>query len=164
VREIDLDISGLGLILYSPSAVNHISEGSNYLQEHFWQAVDIARHVMDCQLTAVCTGTPGSFELRFFDGPPNARAVEAADFKVRLGLQVHDGVICIRDLYDLMRWSADCPIEQQLSVNDGWYRLTLFTSCPPSGIFGNDQTIDIHLEPVSEKPNLRWKGIPYLCE
>ncbi len=52
MREIALDISGLGFILYSPPAVTHIPEGSDYLEKHFWQPDDVARHVMACQLTS----------------------------------------------------------------------------------------------------------------
>ena len=164
MREMPLDIAGLGIVLYSPPAVKHIPAGADYLQEHLWQPADVARHVMACQLTTFCTGTPGSFRLRFWDGPRDERAVEAADFKVRLGLQVHEGIICVRDCYDLMQWATDCPEEQKLPIADGWYRLTVFTSCPPSGIFGDNQVIDIHLESVAEKPALRWEGVPLLCE
>jgi hypothetical protein len=164
MREVALDISGLGFILYSPPAVSHISEGSDYLQEHFWQPEDVARHVMDCQLTTFCTGTPGSFRLRLHDGPRDEQAVDASEFKLRLGLEVHDGVICIRDLYDLMQWSAECPASQQLPMADGWYRLTVYSSPPASGILGDNQVIDIHLEPMREKPKLRYEGVPSLCD
>jgi hypothetical protein len=164
MRKIDIDISGLGFILYSPPAVSHIPEGSDYLEQHFWEPQDVARHVMDCQLTAFSTGTPGSFRLRFRDGHCDEQAVEAADFRLRLGLEVHEGIICIRDLYDLMRWSAECPASQQLPMADGWYRLTVYTSRPPSGILGDNQVIDIHLGPVREKPKLRWGGVPSLCD
>ena len=162
--EIVLDLSGLGFILYSPPAVGHISQGSDYLRECFWQPEDVARHVMDCQLTAFGTGTPGSFRIRFWSGPLEEEAVDEADFKLRLGLQIHDGVICIRDLYDLMSWTADCPASQQLAIADGWYRLTVYTSRPASGILGDNQVIDIHLEATQEKPNLRWEGVPSLCD
>ncbi len=113
MREIAVEISGLGLILYSPPAVTHIAGGSDYLEKHFSQPDHVARHVMDCQLTTFCTGTPGSFRLRFRDGPRDEPAIDAADFKLRLGLEVHDGIICIRDLYDLMQWSAECPTSHQ---------------------------------------------------
>ena len=164
MRELTVDISGLGFILYSPPAVTHIAERSDYLEKHFRQPQDVARHVMDCQLTAFCTGTPGSFRLRFHDGPRDEQAVAAADFKLRLGLEVHHGVICVRDLYDLMQWSAECPPSQKLQTADGWYRLTVYTSRPPSGILGDDQVIDIHLETMHEKPKLRWEALPTLCD
>ena len=164
MREIAVDISGLGFILYSPPALSNIVEGSDYLEQHFSQPEDVARHVMACQLTAFCTGTPGSFRLRFLDGPRDECAVVAADFKLRLGLEVHEGVICVRDLYDLMKWTAECPAGQKLPTADGWYWLTVYTSRPKSGILGDNQVIDIHLEIMPEKPNLRWEGVPCLCD
>jgi hypothetical protein len=81
-----------------------------------------------------------------------------------LGLEVHEGVICIRDLYDLMQWSAECPASQQLPMADGWYRLTVYSSRPASGILGDNQVIDIDLEAMREKPKLRWEGVPSLCD
>jgi hypothetical protein len=162
VHEIDLDIVGLGFILYSPPAVGHIHEGSDYLEEHFLESEDVARHVMACQLTGFCTGTPGSFCLRFLDGLRDENAVHVADFKLCLGLQVHSGVICVRDLYDLMEWVAECPSAQQISVADGWYRLTVYSSCPASDILGDNQVINIHLESMTEKPRLHWEGVPNL--
>jgi hypothetical protein len=163
MREIAVDISGLGFILYSPAAVRHIPEGSDYFERHFSQPEDVARHVMACQLTAFCTETPGSFRLRFWDGPRDEQAVDAADFKLRLGLEVHDGVICVRDLYDLMQWQVVCPSIQQLAMPNGWYRLTVYSSRPESGILGDNQVIDIHAEAIPEKPKLCWEGVPCLC-
>ena len=72
-------------------------------------------------------------------------------------------MVCVRDLYDLMGWSADCPSEQQRSRPDGWYQLTAYTSLPPSGVVGDGQTIDINLEQVTHRPVLRWDGVPVLC-
>ena len=40
MREIAIDIRGLGLILYSPPAVGHIAEGADYLRDHFWEPAD----------------------------------------------------------------------------------------------------------------------------
>jgi hypothetical protein len=163
MREMLIDISGLGFILYSPAAVRHIPEGADYLQEHFSAPAEVAEHVMACQLTTFCTGTPGSFRVRFFEGTYDEQAVVSADFAIRLGLQVQEGVICVRDLYDLLQWSSHCPKEQSLLMEDGWYRLTVYTSCPPSDIWGDNQVIEIHMERLAEKPQLRWEGIPCLC-
>lgn len=162
-REIVLEIAGIGIILYSPSAAEHIAEGSDYLNDHFSKPEDVARHVMACDLTAFSTGSPGSFRLRFLEGPPNEVDVQTADFKVRLGLWVRDGMICLRDLYDLLMWSKECPPDQRYPVADGWYRLTVFSSVPSSGVLGDDQLITINLEPVASKPQLHWDGVPQLC-
>ena len=163
MREIALDVRGLGLILYSPPAVAHIAKGSDYLRAHFWEPADVARHVMDGQLTAFATGSPGTFRLRFADGPPDEVAVRSAAFQLRLGLQVHGGTVCVRDLYDLVEWSAECPAGQQFPAADGWYRLTVFSSPPESGILGDGQLIEVALERVAREPALRWEGVPSLC-
>ena len=101
MQEITISISGLGLILYSPPAVAHIPEGSDYLQDSFLEPADVARHVVACQLTAFCTGSPGVFRLLFTVGQPDESAIQAAAFKLRLGLQARGGTVCVRDLYDL---------------------------------------------------------------
>ena len=163
MREMTLDIEGLGFILYSPTAVAHIEEGTDYLQHHFSDGADVARHVMECQLTAFGTGSPGTFVLRFIEGSPPEQVVEASTYKLRLGLEVHTGSICVRDLYDLIDWSSKCPPTQRLSLPDGWYRLTVVSSRPPSGITGDGQKIDIYFEPTDSKPQLRWEGVPTLC-
>ena len=41
-------------------------------------------------------------------------------------------------------------------------RRTVYSSRPTSGILGDNQVIDIHLEPTTEKPLLRWEGVPDL--
>ena len=161
--EVAIDIRNLGLILYSPPAVEHIAEGSDYLREHFWEPAEVARQVMECQLTAFGTGSPGTYRLQFAEGPPDDAAVHAAKFKLRLGLQVRTGTVCIRDLYDLMEWTSDCPAAQQVAVADGWYRLTVYSSPPPSGILGDEQVIDVALERVALKPSIKWEGVPSLC-
>src|SRR4051812_8575663 len=104
LRQIDLEITGLGILLYSPFAVAHIPAGADYLREHFWAPVDVARHVRECRLTAFGTGSPGRFRLAFHLGEPDAAAVWAAAAKVRLGLEVRGGRVCVRDLYDLRAW------------------------------------------------------------
>ena len=118
---------------------------------------------MDCQLTAFGTGSPGSFRVRFQLGPPDESAVQLAAFKLRLGLRIYDGTLCVRDLYDLLEWSAVCHSTQQFAVPDGWYRLTVTSSPPPSGVLGDGQAIDVALEKVPRKPVLRWEGVPTLC-
>lgn len=163
MHEISLDIQGLGIIFYSPAAVTHIPEGADYFQSDFSQPANVARHVMECQLTGFGTGSSGSFGLRFHEGPPDDEAVACAQFKLRLGLQVHGGVLCVRDLYDLMDWTQACPDTQKLCVPEGWYRLTLCSSPPPSSILGDGQCIDVFLEFVENRPQLKWEGVPSLC-
>jgi hypothetical protein len=159
---IDLDIAGLGIIFYSPFAVAHIGEGQDYLSQHYTSPADVARHVEACGLTGFGTGSPGRFRLLVYDGDLEAAAFDAAERAIRLGVEVRDAQLCVRDLYDLMTWTSDCPADQRLAVPDGFYRVTAYTSAPPSGIIGDGQEIALHFEAVSQRPALRWDGIPDL--
>lgn len=164
IREMPLCIQGLGFILYSPPAVRQIPEGADYLSSHFMRTADVARHVSEGQLTTFCTGSSGDFHLRLSYGILDDRALDAADFKLRLGLEVREGLVCIRDLYDLMQWHPDCPVEQQVTLADGWYRLTVWSSMPLSGALGDHQAVDVHFERCNARPSLRSRGIPSLYQ
>lgn len=163
-KRVDLDLQGLGVILYSPFAVAHIPEGADYLAKHFSNGDDVAKHVRECRLTAFGTGTPGQFSLTFTFGEPDDNVVQAAEFKLRLGLEVRDGCFCVRDLYDLMEWSGKCPKSQTVAAANGFYRLTVWSSSPASGVLGDGQEVFVCMEPVAAKPELRWEGVPSLCE
>ena len=163
MHEVAMNIQGLGFVLYSPSALSHVQQGSDYLQEHFTRPSDIARHVMEGEITTFCTGSPGFFKLLFKIGVPDEEALQASEYKLRLGLHVHDSAVFVRDVYDLMEWNADCPQDQQLSVEDGWYRLTVVSSPPATAVLGDGQEIEIFLERVDNRPLLRWEGCPCLC-
>lgn len=164
MQTLDLEIAGLGIILYSPISAAHIEDGSDYLNESFWDPDDVARHLTEGQITAFCTGTPGTFQLRFNSGPPDEAALAEAEFKVQMGLQVHGGIVCVRDLYDMMDWTVECPPDQQLSVKDGWYLLTAYSSAPESGVLGDDQVIEIAVERCPRKPSYPSDEIPMLCD
>jgi hypothetical protein len=161
--KLTLSIAGLGIIFYSPYAVEGIAEGANYLSEHFVDPKDVAAHVMAGNISAFCTGTSGDFELLIRDEGLDFSAVDAAEFKIRLGLRVRGGVVYFRDLYDLMDWTANCSLGQQIEVPDGYYRITAFTSRPASGIFGDGQQIHLYFEKVERLPELKWHGVPQLC-
>ena len=82
--------------------------------------------------------------------------------KLRLGIKVRDGTVCLRDLYDLMEWSATCPARQRVRVRDGFYRLTVLSDPPASGVLGDRQRIAIYFERTARKPAIRWQGVPDL--
>lgn len=157
---IDISITGLGIILYSPFAVAHITEGSDYLSSHFWEPDLVARHVMACELSAFGTGSPGDYRLILFDGHDTEGDLGDAMASIRLGIEIQDQTICFRDLYDLMDWKAECPATQSVNLDNGFYELTVFTNPPASGILGDRQTINIHFRPVPQRPELNWAGVP----
>ena len=66
------------------------------------------------------------------------------------------------DLFCLMEWSNDCPEEQILSIDPGYYHITLCTKRPVSGVLGDNQTIYVYLNRMEKMPELNWLGVPQL--
>ena len=163
VRTIKLDIAGLGLIFYSPFAVADIAVGDNYLSREFWNPEAVELQALQGRLVGVATGTPGTFFLRLHDGYPDADQLGRNEFKLRLGIDVRGGCLCIRDLYDLVQWDPVCPADQRIELADGFWHVTLLSSVPASEVQGDDQVIEAWLQPLTEFQALRYKGVPTLC-
>jgi hypothetical protein len=162
-QEIRLSIAGLGIIFYSPFAVQHIRDGEDYLTASFRDPDDVAKHVKSCEISTFCTGTPGDFKLVIDDGNLDDVAMNQSEFRIRLGLEVRAGQVCFRDLYDLLKWSKESPDTQMVNLENGFYRITVYSSPPASGILGDNQTVYLNFERVDRKPDLSWTGVPQLC-
>jgi hypothetical protein len=162
-QSLTLRVSGLGIILYSPWAVAGIPPGSDYLSTQFWQGPDVARQVNACCLSGVGTGSLGDYHLHFYTGPLDDDALASAELRVRLGLEVRDRTVCVRDLYDLLSWDPVCPPGQRLELEDGFYRITAYTTTPPNSIVGDEQEIYLHFQSVASRPHLVHEGVPQLC-
>lgn len=159
----ELEIAGLGIILYSPEHAQHLMAGEDYLASSYSSEEDVQRHIQAGTIVGFATGTPGRFHLSFLSGDPGEELLQNADFKLRLGLHCLGGMVCVRDLYDLMDWEPACPETQVIGLEDGYYRLTLCSDTPPSGVLGDDQNIDIYFERLDGLPDLAEHGIPTLC-
>jgi hypothetical protein len=162
-QEIPLTIAGLGIIFYSPFAVAGIGEGEDYFSTTFQNPAQVAAHAMKGDIATFCTGSGGDFRLAVYGGRLDDDGLQEADFKLRLCLEVRDGDVYFRDLYDLMDWTADCPSSQKIKLPDGFYRVTVYSSTPESGIIGQNQAICLHFEKVAQRPALKWDGVPQLC-
>ena len=97
-----MDIAGLGIVFYSPKNAEHIPEGHDYLQSNYLTEEQVQPHIQSGSLVGFGTGSPGVFFLKFHSGYPANDFVRASEFKLRLGLQCVGGVVCVRDLYDLL--------------------------------------------------------------
>jgi hypothetical protein len=157
-----IEIAGLGIMIYSPENDHHIDKGEDYFSTHYQEERDVQKHIQAGSIVGFGTGSPGSYLLQFHEGYPNEEFADRCEFVYRLGLRCVGGEVYIRDLYDLMDWDPECPREQRLELPSGIYHVTLCSSTPESGILGEDQTIDIYLQPLAEFPNLAKEGIPHL--
>lgn len=163
IKNLRLDVAGLGIIFYSPFSAASILEDEDYLEKGFSNPDMVEKQAVEGQIVGVSTGTPGRFFLEVYRGYPEDAIVEKQDFKLRLGVEVRDRALCIRDLFDLLRWESKCPPVQVIELDDGFYHITLLSNMPPSGILGEDQIIQVYLQQLPEMPKLRYNGVPTLC-
>jgi hypothetical protein len=159
--EMALDVAGLGIIMFSPSAATHIREGEDYLQPHYWRPEDVEEHVQAGSIVAFATSTPGTFVLRFHEGYPDEQRLSDAEFKVRLGVR-SDGILVVRDLYELLDWREEFGPEESIPLPAGIYHVTLFSNRPHSGVLGDNQVIEVYFQPLDEFPALARQGVPTL--
>jgi hypothetical protein len=162
-QTITLDVSGPGIVVHSPFAAAHIREGEDYLSANYMDEEQVQPHIQRGTLVGFGTGSPGTFILHLRGGYPSEETLDAADCTLRLGLQVKDRTVCLRDLYDLMEWAAECPPGQTVEMDDGFYHITLHSDRPPSGLLGDNQEIWMYFQPLTEMPALYPKGVPTLC-
>jgi len=162
-NKIILPISGLGIIFYSPRSAEHIPPGSNYLRANYLKSDQVVAHNRKGTLVGFSTGSPGTYILQFHEGCPAEEVLRVATCKLRLGLHCVGGVVCFRDLYDLINWQNECPGEQIISLDDGFYEVTLCSDLPDSGLIGDNQIIDFYMNRCSSLPQLVESGMPKLC-
>jgi hypothetical protein len=162
-KEMTLDIAGLGIVFHSPIFAENIPEGANYLASNYTTEEQVQSHIQKGTIAGFGTGSPGTFLLKFHSGYPDEAFLQRCEFKLRLGLHCSGGVVCFRDLYELMDWHADCPPHRMLRLEDGFYHVTLCSNLPPSGILGDDQEVFVYLQKLAEFPKLAKQGIPTLC-
>jgi hypothetical protein len=163
-KDMNLDIKGLGMIMYSDFAVLHITEGEDYFSKSYQTPQQVVRHIKDGSIVGFCTTSPGRYILKFRSGYPVESDLNSAEFKLRLGIEIRDGRICVRDLYDLMRWRKSCPDNQCIELENGFYHITLFGDVPDSGVLGDNQIIYVYLNRLNNMPELRYDGVPIYSE
>jgi hypothetical protein len=162
-KEIVLNISGMGIIFYSPQFAQCIAEGNDYLTSNYTSEQQVQCHIQRGSIVGFGTGSPGTFILRFHPGYPDEGYLQNCEFKLRLGLHCVGGLVCFRDLFDLLQWHANCLPSQVLELDDGFYHVTLCSNMPESGVLGDNQEILVYLEKLDTFPRLSKQGIPTLC-
>lgn len=162
IYTIEIEIEGLGLIIYSPFATKNIGEGEDYLTSNYMSEDQVQVHVQKGTIVGFGTGSPGRYIIDILEGYPEDDHLDASDFKLRLGIEVKNEKVCIRDLYDLMEWTSFCPPEHSLFMKDGFYHITLCSNKPESGLIGDNQTISAYFNKLSKMPALSKMGIPTL--
>lgn len=164
LKRINILIDGMGLVLYSPFAVKKIPEGEDFLMSHFWEPQDVMKQVESCKIVPFCIGSPGNYVIDCFEGLPDREYLSQFQYVLQLGIIVKDDAVYIRDLFDFMVWSPNCPEEQKIHIASGYYVMTICSSTPASGITGDHQSIEIHFFKVDSFPATKYPGVPLLCD
>lgn len=163
-KEINLEIYGLGIIMYSDFAIAEIIEGEDYFSKSYQEPSDVERHIKNGTIVGFCTSSSGDYILNIKDGYPNDEELNLAKFKIRLGIEVRDNRIIIRDLYDLMEWKKEVDKSQIIELENGYYHITLYGDIPSTGILGDEQVINIYLNKLKEMPMINHIGVPIFSE
>lgn len=163
-RDVELCIEGMGIVFYSPATTKNIPEGIDFFNAEYSKPEDVAAHIKKGDVVGFCTGSGGEFTLKFREGYPEEKVNKEYPVTARLGIDIKDDKLCMIDLFWLMEWSADCPAEQILIIEPGYYHITLCTKCPDSGVWGDSQIIYVYLNRLDEMPALNWQGVPQLCD
>lgn len=160
--DMKLFLDGMGIVLYSDGAVKDIKDGENYFAKEYGLPNQVASHINKGDIVGFSTGTSGDFTLKFRSGYPSIEILNQYPLCIRLAIVVEGGRICVKDLFWLMEWNNDCPVNQQIEIEDGIYHITLCTNKPQSGIWGDNQTIFVYLNRLDEMPKMNWLGVPEL--
>ncbi|MPQ34175.1 hypothetical protein E4V42_22580 [Clostridium estertheticum] len=164
-KEISLDVSGMGIIMFSEYAVEHIKEGEDYFSTNYQTGEEVLNHVYQGTIVGFCTSSPGIYILKIKSGYPEETILASAEYKMRLGIQVKGGKIHFKDLFVLMDWMVGYyPEEQSVEMEDGYYNITMHSNKPESGRLGDDQVIYIYFNKLDSMPKLKFNGVPTLCE
>ena len=161
-KDMYIRTDGMGIVMYSPQTVAGIPEGYDYFKHEYSVPSRVAEHLRKGDMVGFCTGSGGNYKLKIREGYPSSEIDEEYPIAIRLGIDVQDDKICFIDLFWLMEWSDECPAEQILNIEKGYYHVTLLTQRPASGIWGDDQTIYVYLNKLPEMPKLAWQGVPQL--
>lgn len=161
-KDMHLSIDGMGIVFYSPETNRNIPKGCNFLKEEYTKPEDVAGHVKKGDVVGFCTGSPGTFTLKFREGYPKDTLLAEYPVAIRLGIDIQDEKLCAADLFWLAEWGTECPAEQIVPIAPGYYHITLCTRKPDSGIWGRGQVIFVYLNQLDAMPELKWPGVPML--
>ena len=175
-KDMILSPTGMGIIFYSEGAVKDIPSGEDFLNKEYWDAQNVGDHIRKGDIVAICTGCDSEeYELRFRSGYPDDEIAEKYPAHLRLFIEVMGNEINVADLYDLMDWQNDCPKEQQIEVEPGFYHLTFSGEQPKFAMKEKltdeeyDELLDkpsiiyIHINRLETVPESKWKGgVPFM--
>jgi len=158
---VELHSPGLQIILYSPFAVRDLERGGQYAN-HFPDGRDLVDHMNECRVGAIGTRWPTHDYWLHLSSTMDQGVIARASDHVRLGIEVENGLLCVRAGDDLFDWPGPCPDEQLVTLDSGAYAITA-CMLPYDG--EGAVQIYLHFAPTPARPDLGYDMIPELfCE
>ncbi len=162
-KDINLEVTGMGMILYSDHAVVKIKKGDNFFADSYSTVEDVLKEVNSGKIVGICLETPGQYIIKVREGFPSDELIDNSKFKLRLSIEVDEqNRIYVRNLDDLSDWEAACDSSQIVDVEKGYYTVLLLSNMPNIGYFGDEQEIYMYLERDDVFITPHFKGIPNL--
>lgn len=155
-------IAGLGFIIYSDYAVEKFEEGEDYLEDFFLDGDNVVESINKGEIIGIATGSSGECVFKFLDGEPDGEYWAGHDFSFQVPINVKGGRIIIRDLYDMLEWTSEVPMEQTLEVEDGLYSIIVVGSLQNLGNCIRTKDINLYLVRDEDAFLAQWKSIPRL--
>ncbi|WP_317368834.1 hypothetical protein [uncultured Tyzzerella sp.] len=161
-KNIELDIDGMGIVIYSNKNMSYVNEGEDFFKKEFSTPTKVVEHIKKGDIVGFNTGSGGKYNIKIREGYPSEGINNEFPVSIRLAIDVKGNVLSFIDLYWLTEWSNNIPEEQQIFVEEGIYHLTILTMKPISGIWGDNQDIYIYMNKINCMPELNWNGVPQL--
>jgi hypothetical protein len=155
---VELARPGLHLLFFSPALMTELEEGVDYAR-HFPDGKDLVDYVNECRLGAIGLRWPNRDYWLHFSSTMDHAVIRRASDHVRLGVEVAGGQLCLRAGDDLFSWSARCPDEQLISLDDGIYEIT---ACMTPDEGEGPVRIYFHVAPSGARPDLGYFRVPEL--
>jgi hypothetical protein len=152
--------AGLGLMLHSPEPVRVLVKGRDYHPAGGDLQPPLTKLLKQQHVVFFGTGSPQlDYVLKIRRGPlPKSLAARARE-KVRFGIDVVGGALCIRDGYDPMDWGARDQVVRRVAVPDGYYALTAYWEPTDADAEGR---MLLHFTLERAKQRIRGDGWPFL--
>ena len=87
-KDIHLSIDGMGIVFYSPETNKNIPEGCDFFNEEYSKPEDVSKHIKKGDVVGFCTGSSGTYTLRFREGYPAESLLEEYSVAIRLGIDI----------------------------------------------------------------------------
>ena len=162
-KDIELEVTGMGMILYSDHAVAELEEGEDFFSNSYSTVGDVLKEVNSGGIVGICLETPGQYIIKVREGFPSDELADNSKFKLRLSIEVDENNrIYVRNLDDLSNWEKACSSSQIVDVEKGYYTVLMSSNMPNIGYFGDEQVIYMYLEKDEVFVTPHFKGVPNL--